>query len=97
MQKPSYCTQPVPAETTAVNYLAAFTLHTVDTDLAKNESKASNKISEWYNCRRVESDKQLHKSKACLRTAGGFPIEGVGMSWTEVTFQRQAWEEHRLQ
>lgn len=46
MQKPSYCTQPVPAETTAVNYLAAFTLHIVDTDLAKNESKASNKISE---------------------------------------------------
>lgn len=45
-KKPSYCTQPFPAETTAVNYSAAFTLHTADTDLAKNESKASNKISE---------------------------------------------------
>lgn len=71
MQKNSYCTQSFPAETTAVNYLAAFTLHTsenalVDTDLVKSENRAGSKISEWYSCWRAEADKQLHKSRSVL-------------------------------
>lgn len=70
-QNLSYCTQSFPAETTAVNYLAAFTLPTsenalIDTDSVKSENRTCNKISEWYSCWRAEADKQLHKSSSML-------------------------------